>query len=1327
MAKTTVKKKFKLYTPQNGDTLDKIAAREKKAGNRISGKSIAKFNWGTDDDDTVQEKLRDQLGCHKRGADNKYVITADCKSGVLKIPIKYRMKKNQTNQFFKIRVRKKKKPPKQFIACAKVKGITFDTGESFIKPTVVDTLQSLARELKKYPEGKVMIWGHTDDDERKADDESYTKKLADNRAKSVHAFILNDVDTWIKLYNEEGWTAGVFRIILKDLGKNVDNPNTQAAIKRYQTAKGIGGNGALTLATKKALFTDYMKKHDVDLPGVDKLRFMDPTYMGCSYFNLEGKADQMNRRVMFYLFHKDRLPVLPCSLGDTFPCTKQMKPPKYRFKKSYNCSFYDSVAKGCDRMAADAAQKMAWIYLKLVYIDPEDKTKTRPFPKDLDVTVRFKDGSTKKVKTKEGGVVEVLVQTSKQTLSLQFPNKKAKYVVVEPAGQAAKVELKGEKEIKQAIKDKKRLWRLPSFFETRYSDWTSDNLYHDDKKGEFSIATISTGKIGTKSAPAAYKLDPHWLYLRWEFFDRMYGHSNHNHKRVPMPPVLIAGMRKVKLKKVSSKRYKKPQTACLWGIKTSDAAKACQAIPWIVSKHSKGKKRGKKLADLDKDLVIEFGDKETYVHSKAHNDRVLVELKRSNADDAKKLAPGVDRGKYYDVPQLWKSCNQHTRLPGNKAKRFGDLTGAEIKVAHDMSRPLRFVLDDIVLVRANGRQDVKDRNQNNGKVSLSANSRIALFYLDSQDATHRFAPKIWKPWTVTPTDANVNNRKFFTFWSNVKFLRNHIIDYHLDTRAVFFCNDCYHIFDRRGERTSGFSFRRGMVMGSRAAMINDRRIGWGETIDGRKAAHRNNHYAVRWAGHYQLHYLHYCGVTTGATRKVVGALVSHWSARFRRQGAGISQQDVRNHREKGLNNAMQRWNAKRYKLERHLGTEDILIKLHAIFEGKMATRGGRHKCRVTLKAGRDWMSHTTSEQSAASYVADANLNAADYDGTTVGQLVNAHELGHASGLYDDYLEPLSRTSGGTTTYYTGPQYSEWYHACPYYLDRPSMMNNNQAVRVRMWWFRVNWLNDNAQAGRRLNGLLKGTRFKITYKVTGGVGNNNTLNYQLATRRDMGTGNQVATNLYRDIYRGAYRANNVQMGGANHRGDLYLYRLGEDEYAHNLPPAARTFGGVLSIRHCMRIVFRNPAGAGNNWTDAQMRRWVARLTRQLHTTISRQYRIQGPANHDFQHIILIHNMRFRIRRPGTGSDVRGSNYVTSGSTHYTIRVRKAAAASFLAGATGNSLNINCTMAGVTPWTRVIRYLFGQNAGNANLTTAEMAPLQNWVVGQLGAGFVLRSNP
>ena len=733
--------------------------------------------------------------------------------------------------------------------------------------------------------------------------------------------------------------------------------------------------------------------------------------------------------------------------------------------------------------------------------------------------------------------------------------------------------------------------------------------------------------------------------------------------------------------------------------------------------------------------MLEFGDKDKYIHSKAANDREIVTLKRSVADDAKKLAPGVDRPKYYDLPVLWKSCNQYTRLPGNAGKRFGDLTTAEIKAADDMTRPLMWYLDDIVLVRANGSQDVRDRTASNGRVALSANSRFALLYLDSQHATHKFKPSIYRPWTITPTAANVNNRQFLTFWTNLTFTRNQITDYHLDSRAVFFCNGCYHIFDRRTARVSGFSFRRGMVMGARAAMINDRRVGHGEAIDGRKSAHRTRHYAVRWAGNYDLHYLHYCGVTgVGANRKVVGALVTHWSARFRRLGATITPQDVRNHREKGLNNAMVRWNSKRYQLEKHQGTEDVLIKLFCIFEGKMATRGGRHKCRVTVRAGRDWMSHTTSEQSANSFSTTGAAGNVDYDGTSAAALTNAHEFGHASGLYDDYLEPVNRTVGANTIYYTGPQYSEWYHASPYYLDRQSMMNSNQVLRMRHWWFRVNWLNDNgkqqttgAKKKLPLHPFLKGTLFKITYKVTGGVGNNTTLNFQLATRRDMATGNQVETTRYRDIYRRAYRTNNHQLNGAAHRGDLYLYRLGEDEYAHNLPPAARTFGGVLSVRHCMRIVFRNPAGPGNNWTDAQMRRWLARLTRQLHLTISRQYRIQGPNNHDFQHSIIIHNMRFRIRRPGTASDTVGSNYVTSGNTHYTFRVRKGAAATFPNASTTNSLNIGCTMAGVSNWPRIIRYLFGQNAGAGALTVAELAPLQNWVVAQLGPGFVLRTNP
>ncbi len=766
MAKNTAKQKFKTYTPQNGDTLKTIARRETDAGNKTTAEAIAKFNWGTDDADTIQEKLRDQLGCHRRGSDNKYVITADCKSGVLKIPIKYKLKSNQTNKFFKIRVKRKRKPPKQFIACAKVKGITFDSHQSFIKPSVVDTLRDLARELNKYPKGQVMVWGHVDDDEKKADDDSYAKKLSDNRAKSVHAFILNDVDTWMKLYKEEGWNVSVFHTILTDLGKNLQNPNTQAAIKKYQQGKGFGGNGSLTDQTKKELFKDYMKKHDVDLPGVDKDRFMDPTYMGCSYFNMEGAADKMNRRVLFFLFHKDRLPVLPCSLGDTFPCTKQMKPPKHRYSKTYQCSFYDSVAKGCDRMVADAAQAMLWVYLKLAYVDPEDSSKTRPFPKDLEVTLVFKDKSTQKAKLKEGGLLEALVATSKQEFYLRFQSKKAQYVVVEQQGQATqKAELKAEADVEELVKKKHRCFQLPKKFSTEDSDWECNNVYHDDDKGRWRVAFAAPGAIGTKASPALYKLDPHWLHARFEFFDRKYGHSHHADKRVSIPPVLLRGMRKVRLSKVSTKLYKSPDAACAWGVSVTDAAKACQAIPFIVSKHSKGSKKGKDLAKLDKQIVLEFGHKDLYVQSNSATERVLVKLDPADAAQKTKLEPNKDRPQYYDIPKLWKSCNQDIRVSIGGRKSFNKLTEAEVGAASSAAKALIFSLDDIVLVGKTGKQVIKDKKKNNGSVSLSEHSRISLMYMDYKK---KFKIKVYQPWdNIFP---NINGRHIY--WSNVSFKRN---------------------------------------------------------------------------------------------------------------------------------------------------------------------------------------------------------------------------------------------------------------------------------------------------------------------------------------------------------------------------------------------------------------------------------------------------------------------------------------------------------------------------------------------------------------------------
>ena len=48
-----------LYQPQDGDTLETIAAREAAAGNPVTAAEIARFNWGTGDSDVIDEHLRD--------------------------------------------------------------------------------------------------------------------------------------------------------------------------------------------------------------------------------------------------------------------------------------------------------------------------------------------------------------------------------------------------------------------------------------------------------------------------------------------------------------------------------------------------------------------------------------------------------------------------------------------------------------------------------------------------------------------------------------------------------------------------------------------------------------------------------------------------------------------------------------------------------------------------------------------------------------------------------------------------------------------------------------------------------------------------------------------------------------------------------------------------------------------------------------------------------------------------------------------------------------------------------------------------------------------
>lgn len=347
------------YTPRDGDTLQTIAERESQNGNAITADQIALFNWGTQDPGMIEELLRDELGCYQRGEDGRFVISADCEvREPLLIPLAFDQDDLAVNRTHILTVRRNEAPPPQLRSCARVDGVNFEFDRSFIRPSVVGELKRLDDELKKFPTGKVMIFGHTD----KVGTEAYNKRLSERRARSTYAFITNDADAWEDLYQEEDWGLKTVQELLRDLGHprydpgtpdGIMGPNTRDALTRYQednAARGLTVNGRNDVPTRRALFTDYMTgKHDLDL---DAGRFMDPRHMGCGEFNpIERTAgrSEKNRRVTFYIFNEDRLPRLPCKYhaddSAMTPCMRRVD--SSVDDKTFPCSFYHTIARNC--------------------------------------------------------------------------------------------------------------------------------------------------------------------------------------------------------------------------------------------------------------------------------------------------------------------------------------------------------------------------------------------------------------------------------------------------------------------------------------------------------------------------------------------------------------------------------------------------------------------------------------------------------------------------------------------------------------------------------------------------------------------------------------------------------------------------------------------------------------------------------------------------------------------------------------------------------------------------------------------------------------------
>lgn len=503
---------------------------------------------------------------------------------------------------------------------------------------------------------------------------------------------------------------------------------------------------------------------------------------------------------------------------------------------------------------------------------------------------------------------------------------------------------------------------------------------------------------------------------------------------------------------------------------------------------------------------------------------------------------------YYDLPVAWSSRNYWTRHDNrmDRGERYQKVMRETLKLfpfdadAQKRARadnPLIFSLDDIVLARTNRNPNISDQGPDGSALALNEHSRYALFHIDhdtqetvagAQKNMRRL--KIHEPETDQPV------------FTNTAFKENLITRTPGHARAVCFCNGFYDIGNKRSRSSDpGFDWGRGHVAGARLAILNDPDLHLHQSINGGSAADRNNAYALNNCGNCELHYLHNCAELDG---KPLGYLFVYWSCRleagnrdpWNRPMVPGGAADIANHRKHGMTNAMARLN-KDYLIEKHSGLSDMFIRPYHYMEAKSDTNGGPHKAMVNIvdETGA-WMTLTNAQLRLRDYQNDPNYfgnpdphnNLADTDGGTYQVLTNHHEMGHATGNWDDYLydcEDLGQSWFGL------PRYDQPYTAegGPYSCDILSRMNTNRTPRLRNFWKFVCWLNDEAKSGRRLEPLLGQTRFRITFQGT-------SHRHEFELKED-----------YRNVAQAAKTGRNVVINHHANAG-LLLYKLGDDEFS-----------------------------------------------------------------------------------------------------------------------------------------------------------------------------------
>jgi outer membrane protein OmpA-like peptidoglycan-associated protein len=201
------------------------------------------------------------------------------------------------------------------VVCAVLSGMFFSTNKDFLLPGTFDSIRQVRALYEAFPQGKVLIVGHTDT----TSTPEVNDPLSLRRARAVEAYLKDDVDTWYARYDssvpsEQRWGQLEDDAMLSQARGFVPRSDRAAALRTFQQSRGLNASGVADQATRKQLIKEYMDQDGTSLPSD-----VEVTTHGCGEnFPLsedggeldehaaDGVESAANRRVEVFFFSKEK-------------------------------------------------------------------------------------------------------------------------------------------------------------------------------------------------------------------------------------------------------------------------------------------------------------------------------------------------------------------------------------------------------------------------------------------------------------------------------------------------------------------------------------------------------------------------------------------------------------------------------------------------------------------------------------------------------------------------------------------------------------------------------------------------------------------------------------------------------------------------------------------------------------------------------------------------------------------------------------------------------------------------------------------------------------